>query len=153
MNTDQLECAVRTDNRLNAVVRGVYSSDNLPQYVHRYPSAFISNTDPSDLRGEHWVMFWFHSPSYGEFWDSLGHKADHYSEHFDTFIKNNVITCKYNTHALQHKAFSTCGFHVLFYLLMKCNKMRMSQIIDFAKSTYNFDHYVYEYVTGHFECI
>ena len=49
---------------------GVFSSDELPHSFTRYPSAYVANTDPSFLPGQHWVAFYHLSPSHLEFFDS-----------------------------------------------------------------------------------
>ena len=37
---------------------GVFSRDQLPHSFTLYPTAYVANTDPSSLAGEHWVAFY-----------------------------------------------------------------------------------------------
>ena len=68
MNTIELErmvadCVRRFD--------GVFSSDHLPTK----PRLLVSNTDPSDMPGEHWVAIYVDDDGrYGEYFDSLGRR-------------------------------------------------------------------------------
>lgn len=154
MNTDQLECATREDRCLKEFVRGVFPSDRLPYHVNSFPSAYVCNTDPSGLPGKHWVTVWFRNPIEAEFYDSLGRMPDHYGEDLDRFIKRNTTSCTYNNVPVQSKATSTCGFHVLFYLLLKCRNVDMKYIVSMLqKCKPSSDFYVYEYVTKYFDCI
>ena len=49
---------------------GVFSRDELPHSFTRYPSAYVANTDPRSLPGQHWVAFYHLSPTHLEFFDS-----------------------------------------------------------------------------------
>jgi len=48
------------------VTREVFSSDTLPRYFISYPSAYIRNTDRSNLPGQHWVVFLFQNAYFAE---------------------------------------------------------------------------------------
>lgn len=74
MNAPELLALTRKNRHTSDVIRGIFSSNNLPFLVSKYmyPSAYICNTDPSYLPGSHWVVFWMHSPIQAEFYDSLG---------------------------------------------------------------------------------
>ena len=72
MNSDQLRCVIEENKCFSVTVKGVFSPDTLPRAVTSYPAAYVCNTAVSYLPGEHWVVFWFQSPSHGEFFDSFG---------------------------------------------------------------------------------
>ena len=147
MNAHEL-LALTINNRHTAnVVRGVFSSNNLPQRVSVYPSAYICNTDPSYLPGSHWIVFWIHSPHYAEFYDSLGKPPEYYGEAFEIFLQNNCGSCVYNNIQIQNKKSVTCGYHILFYLWMKCYNYVMSQIIRILLQSVNPDEHVIEFVS------
>lgn len=153
MNTDQLQCVIRENRCLSAVARRVYSADTLPNNVNTFPSAFICNTDPSYLPGKHWIVFWLQDPVTSEYYDSFGNLPGYYSVDFDTFLKQNTEMCVYNNVAVQKYDTDTCGYHVLFYLLMKCKNMKLSDIINVLKKCHSPDQYVFEYVSNVFKCI
>jgi hypothetical protein len=150
MNTEQLKCALRKNRHLSPIFKGVFSTDTLPTRVRNYPSIYICNTDPSHLPGQHWVAFWFENWKQAEFYDSLGRLPESYSEHFVTFLKHNADICVYNNVPVQSKSAQTCGYHVLFYLLMKSYNHSMFEIIGNLKRNVNADRYVTMFVKKYF---
>ena len=80
MNSKQLLDLVHNEPILKRFVRGVYASNTVPEVVTRYPSAFIINTEPLPLPGEHWVAVIIHSSSEADFLDSLGKPPKNYKE-------------------------------------------------------------------------
>ena len=147
MNARELLALSRNNRHTANVIRGVFSSNNLPQKVSIYPSAYICNTDPSYLPGSHWVVFWIDSPHYAEFYDSLGKPPEYYDAAFDIFLRNNCRRCVYNNLEIQNKKSVTCGYHVLFYSWMKCYNYVMSQIIKIVLQSDNPDEHVTEFVS------
>lgn len=146
MNSRELLTLARNNRHTADVTRGVFSSNTLPQIVSVYPSAYICNTDPSYLPGSHWIVFWIHSPNYAEFYDSLGKLPEHYDAAFGVFLQNNCASCVYNNVQIQSRDSVTCGYHVLFYLWMKCYNYDMSQMISILRQRINPDVYVKEFV-------
>jgi len=153
MNTEQLLCAIRENPCLSEVTRNVYSVDTLPKRVVIYPSAYVCNTDPSHLPGTHWVTFWFRSPVRAEFYDSFGKKPNHYSVRFEAFLKNNATSYTYNDESVQKRDADTCGYHVLFYLLMKCRNVNLETMIATLKTIQSPDSFVRDNVTHFFSCM
>jgi hypothetical protein len=115
-----------------------------------YPSAYICNIDPSYLPGSHWIVFWIDNPNYDEFYDSLGKPHEYYNTGFSIFLQNNCERCMYNNAPIQNRGSVTCGYHVLFYLLMKCFNYAMSQIITILRHSVDPDVYVKEFVCKYF---
>lgn len=152
MNTEQLECAITESRCLSQLVKGVFAPDTLPVVVN-FPSAYVSNTDPSHLPGKHWVVFWFENNERGEFYDSLGRSPESYNPNFVEFFKRNVNHFEYSREKLQSPSSDVCGYHVLFYLLMKCKKMNLNDIVNTLRRCSSPDHYVYDYVSKYFRCI
>ena len=150
MNTYQLKEIIKRDKCLSGSVKGVFSPDTLPLRVSTYPSVYISNTENSDKPGKHWVVFWFGSPIHAEFYDSFGRLPQTYSSKFDDFLKNNTTFCLYNNVQVQRKNSDTCGYHVLFYLMLKCEKISMSEIVE-ELSRLNADNFVVSYVRDNFQ--
>ena len=52
---------------------------------------FISNTDTSQGRGEHWVAFYIPKRGPFEFFDSLGHMAKDYGVGFEKILKRKYL--------------------------------------------------------------
>ena len=99
MNSEQLLNIVKTDPCLNLRVKGVYASNTLPQFVTQYPSAFIINTQPLPLPGEHWIAIIVHSPLRAEFFDSLGHTPADYNQDIQNFLEKKQQTMLLQSHA------------------------------------------------------
>ena len=56
--TQELWQAALRDPVLAPQMQGVFPSDKLP-VIKTYPAGLISNTDPHDLPGTHWVAMYF----------------------------------------------------------------------------------------------
>ena len=153
MNTNQLLCAIRESSCLSSLTETVYSTDTLPNTVTSYPSAFVCNTDPQHLPGKHWIVFWFQDSYHSECYDSLGHLPGAYDCNFDYFLQRNTVKCVYNNEPLQKEGADTCGYHVLFYLLMKCRSLPLINIVEQLKKSDSSDKFVVDYVTQHFKCL
>lgn len=53
MDTNEMLRIVDLIGDLKPYFRGIYASNSLPFRVTRYPSAFVSNTDPLEKKGSH----------------------------------------------------------------------------------------------------
>lgn len=153
MNASEIRCFIKGHYLLSTFVRGVYSSDTLPFKVDFYPSAYVCNTDPSYLPGKHWVVFWMESPQKAEFFYSLGQPPEHYDERFKTFLMFNSKNTVYSNKPLQETSVNTCGYHVLFYLLMKCRNYSLSYIVQYVRMQDSPDSYVYRFVSDYTNCL
>ena len=58
MFTNQIRQKLKKDVFAKAVFKDVLPLDKLPLKVN-YPSAYVINTDPSYLQGEHWLALLF----------------------------------------------------------------------------------------------
>ena len=153
MNTNQLLCVIRENRCLTFVARDIYSVDTLPTKVLTFPTAYICNTEESYLPGKHWIVFWFQDSYNSECYDSLGHLPGAYDCNFDYFLQRNTVKCVYNNEPLQKERADTCGYHVLFYLLMKCRSLPLINIVEQLKKSDSSDKFVVDYVTQHFKCL
>ena len=155
MNTEQLICVINRVPRLKDIVQGIYTRDTLPSTVTKYPSAYIVNTDVSTGEGIHWVLFYFETASYAEFYDSFGKSPKMYYSQFEKFIYNNVSNVKYNTMKMQSPYSQVCGYYVIYFLIMKLLKYTMSDIQSYFTSDKQLnDDHVYGFVIHQFSsCI
>ena len=110
--TQELWQAALRDPVLAPQMQGVFPSDKLP-VIKTYPAGLISNTDPHDLPGTHWVAMYFTSPGISEFFDSYGFPPEVYE--MEDYILRNVTM--YNDLPLQGLTSDVCGDYCLFYLL------------------------------------
>lgn len=54
---------------------------------------------------------------------------------------------------IQKKNALTCGYHVLFYLLMKCQNYTMNDIVHILKMQDDPDVFVYRTISQQMDCI
>lgn len=129
MNSTQLLNMVKMDPCLRRYVKGVFASNTLPQIVTHYPSAFIVNTQPLPMPGEHWVSIIIRSPSQAEFFDSLGKSPADYNHDIQNFLKKNSVECKFKSMQLQPRNSDLCGLYVLVFLIARlCFKNSLNQV-------------------------
>ena len=57
---------------VNDAFQGVFPIDELPRWIDNLPITLISNTQSSNLPGEHWIALYVSKTKYGEYFDSLG---------------------------------------------------------------------------------
>jgi hypothetical protein len=127
MNTQQLLDFVQSEPILKRLVKGVYASNTIPEVVMSFPSAFIINTQPLPLPGEHWVAVIMHSSSEADFFDSLGKPLETYPL-IENFIYKNSEHCNVKCKRLQPSYSNLCGLYVLVFLISRlCLKMPLSR--------------------------
>ena len=128
MNSKQLLAFVHSEPILKRYVRGVFASNTVPEVVTHYPSAFIINTQPLPLPGEHWVAVIIHSVSEADFFDSLGKPPGNYQD-IENFIYKNSQHCNCICKKLQPSNSDLCGLYVLVFLICRLGlKMSLSRI-------------------------
>ena len=121
--TQELWQAALRDPVLAPQMQGVFPSDKLP-VIKTYPAGLISNTDPHDLPGTHWVAMYFPSPGISEFFDSYGFPPEVYG--MEDYILRNVTM--YNDLPLQGLTSDVCGDYCLFYLLHRARNKDLNTI-------------------------
>ena len=70
MNTDQIEHFLKKDVYARKVFKKACARDQLKRVG--YPSAYVINTHPKSLPGEHWIAVYFDKNGKGEYFDSYG---------------------------------------------------------------------------------
>lgn len=120
MNTFQLNCVLNCDHVLKHMAKDVLAADQLPKaQLRQFPSAYIVNTEPSNMEGKHWVAFYFDSNGNGEFFDSYGNSPQSYNRTFLTFVLQNASKYRYNDIKLQNDDSDVCGQYCVYFLLFK----------------------------------
>jgi hypothetical protein len=154
MNTLQLECVLNADPVTRHV--RVYAADQLPQQrLTQFPRGLIVNTEPSTMRGRHWVAIWLDSAKHGEFFDSFGKPPEYYHRQFRIFLQKNNACANYNDRVLQHADSDTCGLFALFYIAMKSMGSSLRDIQSyFCSDTRVNEAIVYQFALTYFKhCI
>lgn len=153
MNSSDIVCIAKGHELLSKFFRGVFSPDTLPERVQAYPSAYVCNTDPSHLPGSHWIVMWIDGFRTAEFFDSFGRLPEHYDIRIKIFLNHNSKKINCNEIPIQKKNALTCGYHVLFYLMMKCQNYTMNDIVHILKMQDDPDVFVYQTISQQTECI
>jgi hypothetical protein len=124
---------------LRRYVKGVFASNTLPQMVTEFPIAFIVNTQPLPLPGEHWVTIIVYSPLQAEFFDSLGKSLAEYSQDIQNFLKTNSVDCRFKSVRLQPRNSDLFGLYVLVFLIARLclKKTRSIMCMIYFLMTFN----------------
>ena len=127
MDTLQLENAIRQDACLSALKHtGVLAGDELSKI--KMPGAYIVNTDPSHLGGEHWLALFIDRHRQIKIFDSLGEAPKHYPW-LKKYLKGRHYS--HNVKRWQAPGKNTCGRFCLFYLFHKCRGWSLNDFTDF----------------------
>lgn len=144
--------------------RGVYAADELMQHVKfiiddsgsgALQTAVIINTDPSWLKGAHWVALYFIKKSndklFIEFFDSYGNDSPEsfietqYFNDFVTEIRNRLnikkIKMNVNIQRLQGAKSDVCGCYCCVYIYLRCCYYNLSDYLSifFSRKKYTYN--------------
>ena len=78
---------------------------------------------------------------------------EHYDDRIKDFIIRNSEKFRCNEIRLQKRNSTTCGYHVLFYLLMKCRHYTLSDIVRLVSMQDDPDAFVYRYISQQTKCM
>ena len=119
MNTHQLESVIRRHVKL---FDGVFSSDRLPSQ----PRLLVSNTDASDMPGEHWVAIYVDDDRrYGEYFDSLGRRP---SATFERYMNEHCREWTFNCKQLQS---GFCEYYCAFFCILRSRGIDMYRFLRY----------------------
>jgi len=102
---------------------GVFPIDQIPKRI-KPKCFFVCNTDPSYLKGKHWIAFVNIEKNYCEIFDSLGVKINELQTYFKFSQKLNFI---YNTTPFQSTQSKLCGLFVITFIVERM----LNQSMDF----------------------
>jgi hypothetical protein len=139
MDTEQIEQVFKK----LGVPGKVYAVDMLPSRI-QYPSVMISNTDPHDEPGAHWIAICFDAHGRGEYFDPYGLQP---FPPFIPFLEKNTSTWIYNDVCLQSPLSQTCGQHCLAYSIHRWQGINMNSYVKhFSKNLLKNDLIVYNFI-------
>lgn len=121
---------------------GVYASDQLPNKLFT-PVGLIINTDPSSMKGMHWVAIYINDKGKLFYFDSYG--LEPFVKSIQRFICKNVQrSYQYNDLSMQGLNSNVCGqYCILFlYAMMKGKNMKQFQSAFQKHSTSENDKFV-----------
>ena len=88
---------------------------------------FISNTQTSDQRGEHWTAFYFKKRGPDEFFDSLGNQPGYYGQYFNTVL-NKPYLC--TLEQIQESDSDVCGAYCIYYVICRYAGLDFQTILN-----------------------
>ncbi len=142
MNGYEIENILKQYTITKNIFRGVFSADTLPPIKHDeiYPCSFISNTDPSDKPGQHWVAYYFESKDkLPEYFCSFG--LPPLIQDLINFIPTQIF--KFSNKCLQNMTSAYCGYYAIYYILFRCHNFSYDSILKhFTKNTKMNDKYI-----------
>ena len=101
---------------------GVFSADTLPDK----PRLLISNTDPSDKPGRHWICIYI-KDGRGEFFDSFGRRP---SIVFERYLNRHCSFWTFNQRQLQSVVSKFCGHYCIYYCMLCSRGVDMRKIVS-----------------------
>jgi hypothetical protein len=91
----------------------------------RRPAAYIVNTDPHYLPGEHWVLCFFPIEGTQEYFDSYGQPPN--PKTIRKFLGRGY---RYNNKILQNLMSTVCGQYTIYYIFKRLEGSTMQQILN-----------------------
>lgn len=148
MNSNQIRRVMRGHSKCFI---GVFPADDLVKialHLRKYkkfktqPAAFILNTQPSWMGGEHWLAFYLaplkqrNEPV--QVFDSFGRDRRRasfaHTEYFSQFIRTMDKPYQINRQRLQSKTTAVCGYYSCVFILLRCRGIGFAQVLhNFAK--------------------
>jgi hypothetical protein len=137
MNTEQID---RILKRNIDYFDGVFSCDRLPDR----PRLLVSNTDPANRPGQHWIAIFVDCDGRGEYFDSFGCEP---SDIFRRYMNRYCVNWTYNHRQLQSVVSRFCGHYCVYYCLLRSRGLDMCKIVSsFTNDTGFNDIMVHEFV-------
>lgn len=116
---------IRNEMKDFSEFKGVYPCDTIPQIRE---GGLIINTDPHNLRGEHWVAFLRNPDGSGEYFDSFG--LPPIIPEICIYISSNTTRgCIYNSTPVQNVTSSNCGLFCIRFLKCRFKGETFNQIM------------------------
>jgi len=120
MNTVELKKYLQNNEYTRIYFKGVFACNNVVTLPSISKYFIIVNTDKSDEKGEHWIVF-FYNNNILEIFDSLGCVPSMYKGLIN-YLRTWKGIIKFNKQILQSPISNFCGIHCLFYCYIKCYK-------------------------------
>ena len=118
---------LQKDWRVRRILRGVYSSDRLPQLARGIPHALIINLDKADGPGTHWVAVYISSFGDLTYFDSFG--VPPFIPNIERFIRLNSRRVFYNNVTLQSLLSKTCGLWTVYFIERMCRGDSLHRLV------------------------
>lgn len=128
MNTKNILDFIHQDSFSKKHFIGVFARDQLPSIIS-WPSSLIVNTDNINMRGEHWLAFYFLKNGNCLFFDPLGFTPKYHN--FEIFIKENCIKYFYNDQRIQGLLSNNCGYFCCLFVFNISRNVTFKKFLNF----------------------
>jgi hypothetical protein len=125
MNSIQIASILNRNRYTKRQFRGVYASDTLISQ-QTPPYCCVVNSDKQDQPGTHWMAIYVPKHDSVEFFDSFAESPNSRIEHFLSRFPNR----KFNRYRLQSEYDTSCGSHVIYFLVNRCRGESFDTIIN-----------------------
>lgn len=132
MNSLQITQILQNNNLSKNIFRGVYPSNNIPSF-YEYPYCLIANTDRYGEPGTHWIAIYVKDKDNAEYFDSFGEEPN---KDISSYL-NQFVNINKNKTKIQSIYDNSCGAHVIYYIIQKCQNKTLKNIIKELNSQYN----------------
>ena len=138
LSNRHLDKLVETDSTLQEKYYGTIPCDKLPEKPEKYKStAYIVNTQPEGMPGEHWIAIWTYN-GVCEVFDSYSIPLDLYptAKPIVEWLKKWQFVMR-NGKALQATNSQSCGDYAFFFLLSRSRGKQMTDFLnEFSSKDY-----------------
>lgn len=116
MNSRAIDNILKRNQATRNLYLGCFPSDKIPMSAI-FPHCMVVNTDTSANVGEHWTAIFVESGTHVEYYDSLAIWPP--IDNIARFL-NKFAHILYNDVPLQSDFSSSCGKHVIYFLIKRC---------------------------------
>lgn len=153
MNTLEIDKCLKTNKNTKKIYKETFASNEFPLKKFRKKVLFVLNTQPSWMKGEHWVVIYINKKNL-EFFDSAGRDLSD----FPSFKKILIFYSdkKILSNKIQIQTFSSdiCGEISCLFCLAKSRNLKIKEFVNYfnKKNLYDNNHLVIDYFKKNFNC-
>ena len=139
MNSLQILEILSKDSFSKKYFNSVLSIDELPPVSSKLKSiAFITNTDKSSGKGEHWLSVFYDRKSNCQFFDSIGFGPEIYG--MENFLLSTSKSIQINKYPIQSVFSELCGYYSILFILTRSRGISFNNFLKYFDSdTFNND--------------
>jgi hypothetical protein len=136
MDSNQIYKILKSNPSTRRGFLGVFSADNLPETVKRFPSSLVVNTDKSAKPGIHWQAIFMPNRHTIEFFDSFGRGPSGLIHDWIQKQRESTTrivyhrTKKIKSSRLQNLMETSCGPHVIYFLVSRSRGISFERIVN-----------------------
>jgi hypothetical protein len=132
MNSLQIKEILQNNRYSKGLFKGVFPSNNIPSF-NVFPYCLVANTDKYGDPGSHWIAIYVNNNENAEYFDSFGEEPN---KDIALYLKQFKNTIK-NKSKIQSIYDNSCGAHVIYYIIQKCQGKTLKNIIEELNSPFN----------------